>query len=44
MSWQSLLNKKLLQIASEPQACGTPVVAFNTIGFPDVTEDRITVF
>ena len=30
------------QTASEPQACGTPVVAFNTTGLKDVVEHKVT--
>ena len=28
----------------EAQACGTPVVAFNTCGLPDIVDDRVTEF
>ena len=30
------------QTASEPQACGTPVVAFNATGLKDVVEHKVT--
>ena len=30
------------QTASDAHACGTPVVAFNTGGLPDIVADRVT--
>ena len=30
------------QTASEAHACGTPVVAFNACGLPDIVDDRVT--
>ncbi|HIF9066814.1 TPA: glycosyltransferase family 4 protein [Photobacterium damselae] len=35
-------QENLPQTATESQACGTPVVAFNTTGFPDAIEHKVT--
>jgi len=35
-------QENLPQMATEPQACGTPVVAFNAAGLPDAVEHETT--
>lgn len=40
--WCPSCQEALGQIASEAHACGTPVVAFNIGGLPDIVVDRIT--